>query len=105
MSTATACRAGAIPPAPLVGGDALCLSIAAASIVAKHVRDQIMIAHHETWPHYGWHTNKGYSAPAHLRALREHGPTPLHRRSFAPVAQLILPLGETLTAPILEPAT
>lgn len=77
---------------PLVGGDGLSVSIAAASIVAKHVRDTIMIAHAEAYPHYGWHTNMGYSAPAHLRALREHGPTPLHRRSFAPVAQLILPI-------------
>lgn len=77
---------------PLVGGDALCLSIAAASIVAKHVRDTIMIAHAESYPHYGWHTNMGYAAPAHLKALREHGPSPLHRRSFAPVAQFVLEL-------------
>jgi ribonuclease HII len=77
---------------PLVGGDALCLSIAAASIVAKHVRDTIMIAHAESYPHYGWATNKGYGSPAHYRALREHGPSPLHRRSFAPVAQLLLEL-------------
>lgn len=72
---------------PIVGGDALALSIAAASIVAKHVRDTIMLAHAESYPHYGWHTNMGYAAPAHLKALREHGPCPLHRRSFAPVAQ------------------
>ena len=74
----------------IVGGDALCLSIAAASIVAKHTRDTIMLRHAESHPHYGWHTNMGYAAPAHLKALREHGPTPLHRKSFAPVAQLIL---------------
>ena len=71
----------------IVGGDAISLSIAAASIVAKHTRDTIMIAHAESHPHYGWHSNKGYAAPEHLRALREHGPSPLHRRSFAPVAQ------------------
>ncbi|HWK36675.1 ribonuclease HII [Sphingomonas sp.] len=76
----------------LVGGDAISLSIAAASIVAKHTRDTIMIAHAEAYPHYGWHSNKGYGAPGHLRALREHGPSPLHRRSFAPVAQAELPL-------------
>ena len=75
---------------PLVGGDALCLSIAAASVVAKHVRDTIMLAHAESYPQYGWHTNMGYGAPAHLRALREYGPSPLHRRSFAPVARLVL---------------
>ena len=75
----------------IVGGDAISLSIAAASIVAKHTRDTIMIAHAESYPHYGWHSNKGYGAPEHLRALREHGPCPLHRRSFAPVAQAELP--------------
>ena len=75
----------------IVGGDAISLSIAAASIVAKHTRDEIMIAHAEAWPLYGWHSNKGYGCAAHLRALREHGPSPLHRRSFAPVAQAVLP--------------
>ncbi|MGK6323376.1 ribonuclease HII [Sphingomonas sp. DT-51] len=75
----------------IVGGDAASRSIAAASIVAKHTRDQIMIAAAESHPHYGWHSNKGYGCPAHLRALREHGPSPLHRRSFAPVAQAVLP--------------
>ena len=77
---------------PIVGGDAISLSIAAASIVAKHTRDRIMLAHHESYPHYGWASNKGYGCPAHQRALREHGPCPLHRRSFAPVAQAELDL-------------
>ena len=71
----------------IVGGDAISLSIAAASIVAKHTRDTIMLAHAVTWPLYEWHSNKGYGCPAHQRALAEHGPTPLHRRSFAPVAR------------------
>ena len=71
----------------IVGGDAVSLSIAAASIVAKHTRDQIMIAAADSYPLYDWHANKGYAAPAHRRALAEHGPCPLHRRSFAPVAQ------------------
>jgi len=75
----------------IVGGDGISMSIAAASIIAKHTRDTIMITHAEAYPHYGWHTNKGYSAPEHLRALREHGPCPLHRRSFAPVAQAAQP--------------
>jgi ribonuclease HII len=75
----------------IVKGDAISLSIAAASIIAKHTRDTIMIAHAESYPHYGWHSNKGYGAPDHLRALRDHGPCPLHRRSFAPVAQAELP--------------
>ena len=73
----------------IVGGDGLSLSIAAASIVAKHTRDTIMIAHAESHPEYDWHSNKGYACPAHLRALREHGPSPLHRRSFAPVARAV----------------
>ncbi|MBP2278955.1 MULTISPECIES: ribonuclease HII [Sphingomonas] len=71
---------------PIVKGDSISLSIAAASIIAKHTRDTIMLAHAEAHPQYGWHSNKGYGAPDHLRALREHGPCPLHRRSFAPVA-------------------
>ncbi|RDE04821.1 ribonuclease HII [Sphingomonas aracearum] len=73
------------PATPIVGGDALSRSIAAASIIAKHRRDTIMLEHAAAHPLYGWASNKGYSAPEHLRALAEHGPTPLHRRSFAPV--------------------
>ena len=84
---------------PIVGGDAQALCIAAASIIAKHVRDTIMIAHADTYPLYGWQSNKGYSAPEHLRALREHGPCPLHRRSFAPVAQAELPRAGVDSAP------
>ena len=76
----------------IVGGDDKSLAIGAASIVAKHVRDEMMIAAAETWPAYGWHSNKGYGSAVHLAALREHGPTPLHRRSFAPVAQCYLDL-------------
>jgi len=79
------------PATAIVGGDALSLSVAAASIVAKHTRDTLMLAHHEAYPHYGWASNKGYGCPAHKRALLEHGPSPLHRRSFAPVRQTILP--------------
>ena len=72
---------------PIVSGDAISLSIAAASIIAKHTRDTIMIAHAESYPQYNWHSNKGYGCRVHLAALREHGPSPLHRRSFGPVAQ------------------
>ncbi len=74
----------------VVEGDAKCLSIAAASILAKEERDRMMIAAAADHPHYGWDTNKGYGSARHLAALREHGPTPLHRRSFGPVAQLVL---------------
>lgn len=74
----------------VVEGDAKCLSIAAASILAKEERDRMMREAAATHPHYGWATNKGYGSAQHLAALREHGPTPLHRKSFAPVAQLLL---------------
>jgi len=76
----------------VVDGDALCLSIAAASIVAKHERDAMMIAYDQEHPGYGWASNKGYGTPDHRDALTRLGPTPLHRRSFAPVAQLMLNL-------------
>lgn len=83
------------PATALVGGDAKSLSIAAASIVAKHTRDTLMLAYAESYPAYGWHSNKGYGCAKHLAALREHGPTPLHRRSFAPVAAAVRPASPT----------
>lgn len=73
----------------LVGGDALCVSIAAASIVAKVVRDRQMRALHEAHPEYDWVSNMGYGTVMHRTALTRFGPTPHHRRSFGPVAQLI----------------
>lgn len=71
----------------LVKGDSRSRSIAAASILAKVTRDRFMREVHEQYPQYGFAQHKGYPTPAHLRALAEHGPCPLHRRSFAPVAQ------------------
>lgn len=82
----------------IVGGDAIEPCISAASIIAKEHRDRIMRAAAVDHPHYGWVRNKGYGAPEHLRALAEHGPTPLHRRSFAPVAKYfsgVSPAGHT----------
>jgi ribonuclease HII len=76
----------------IVSGDALCLSIAAASIVAKHERDRMMLEHDREHPGYGWASNKGYGTADHREALTRLGPTPLHRRSFGPVAQAMLPL-------------
>ncbi len=70
----------------IVKGDARSYSIAAASIIAKHHRDEIMIRHAKKFPQYGWITNAGYGTPEHLEALEKHGVTPLHRRSFAPVS-------------------
>jgi len=71
----------------IVAGDTKCRSIAAASIVAKVTRDAIMAEHALDHPGYGWETNKGYPTPEHIRALKTLGPTPLHRRSFAPVRE------------------
>jgi ribonuclease HII len=72
----------------IIKGDELCLSIAAASIIAKVTRDRIMIQLHELFPAYGFAQHKGYGTEEHLAALREHGATPHHRRSFAPVREL-----------------
>jgi ribonuclease HII len=83
------------PARAIVGGDAIEPCISAASIIAKEHRDRIMRAAHAQWPDYGWASNKGYGAPAHLAALNEHGPTPLHRRSFAPVRNAILRRAES----------
>jgi ribonuclease HII len=76
----------------LVGGDGISLSIAAASVVAKVTRDRIMDGHARSWPEYGFERHKGYATPEHLATLRRHGPCPIHRRSFEPVAQLALAL-------------
>ena len=75
------------PSKAVIAGDSKCRSIAAASIVAKVTRDRIMAEHAETYPGYGWETNRGYPTPEHIRALDALGLTPLHRRSFAPVRE------------------
>ncbi len=74
----------------LVDGDALCISIAAAGIVAKETRDRLMRALALRHPRYGWEGNSGYGTPQHLEALRSAGPTRHHRTSFGPVSQLSL---------------
>jgi ribonuclease HII len=79
-----ACSATAI-----IGGDALCLSIAAASIVAKVTRDRIMVDLAQQHPGYGWEANAGYPTKAHLEALRNLGVTAWHRRSFKPVHNIL----------------
>ncbi|QWC58274.1 ribonuclease HII [Erythrobacter sp. 3-20A1M] len=81
------CERWAWPARAIVRGDAKERAISAASIVAKEWRDRIMVAEAARHPHYGWDRNKGYGTADHLAALRLHGPSPLHRRSFAPVAQ------------------
>ena len=70
------------PSKAIVDGDAKCRSIGAASIIAKVTRDRMMAEYANEWPGYGWEHNRGYPTPDHRRALRELGPTPLHRRSF-----------------------
>ncbi len=77
------------PAEALVGGDALDRAISAASILAKVSRDRYMLELHQRHPEYGFDQHKGYGTPAHLAALRAHGPCPEHRRSFAPVREAL----------------
>lgn len=71
-----------MPCRPLIKGDQRCFAIAAASIVAKVVRDREMVRLHDTYPHYEWDKNKGYGSPAHIEAIKRHGPSSVHRMSF-----------------------
>ncbi len=79
-----------LPARAIVGGDATVAVISAASIIAKTVRDAGMLELHDRFPHYGFASHKGYGTAAHLTALLTHGPTCVHRRSFAPVRALLL---------------
>ncbi|SFP87703.1 RNase HII [Geopseudomonas sagittaria] len=83
------CPKLAVPSAPVIQGDAKVPAIAAASILAKVSRDREMAALELVYPGYGLAGHKGYPTPAHLEALRRLGPTPIHRRSFAPVRALL----------------
>ena len=86
------CPSLAIPAEAVVQGDAKVAAIAAASILAKTVRDEGMLGLHAQYPHYGFDRHMGYPTAAHCAALAAHGVSPVHRRSFAPVArQLSLP--------------
>jgi ribonuclease HII len=76
----------------IVKGDAKSFSIAAASVVAKVTRDRMMLTIHEQFPEYNFARHKGYGTPEHLAALGQYGPSPVHRRSFAPVRQTIEPI-------------
>ncbi|MDB6038939.1 MAG: Ribonuclease [Verrucomicrobiales bacterium] len=73
------------PQTPIIDGDARSYSIAAASVIAKVIRDRIMVEYHAQFPDYGFDEHKGYSTPRHLAALQRHGPCAIHRRSFAPI--------------------
>lgn len=78
-----------IPSECLIKGDARCLSIAAASIVAKVSRDRIMVTLAQQFPHYGWETNAGYGTKAHQEGLKNYGVTQYHRRSFKPINNIL----------------
>lgn len=82
-----------MPPTPLAGeaiikGDNRSQSIAAASIIAKETRDQLMRNFHEKWPQYGFHSHKGYGTEEHVLAIQKYGPCPIHRLSFEPLKSL-----------------
>ena len=81
------------PIQTVVKGDSLSLSIAAASILAKTARDRLMVELDETYPGYGFAGHKGYNAPIHAAALKALGPSPAHRRSWAPIRALLEPAG------------
>ena len=72
-------------------GDRLCLSIAAASILAKVTRDGLMAAYDLRYPEYGFAGHKGYGCASHLRAIQQYGPSPIHRKSFRPVRESLMP--------------
>lgn len=76
-----------LPQQPIRGGDGLSVSVAAASIVAKVHRDEIMASHHQQYPHYNFAQNKGYATRGHLKSLADFGPCPIHRLSFRGVRQ------------------
>ena len=79
----------------VVGGDRRCLSVAAASIVAKVERDRLMVEYHVRFPQYGFDRHKGYASAEHLRLLREIGPCPIHRRCYAPVREALAAKGHS----------
>jgi len=76
-----------LPQVPIIRGDAVSISIAAASILAKVTRDRLMDQYDQQYPQYGFARHKGYPTPEHYQALKKFGPCPIHRRSFAPVLQ------------------
>ena len=83
-----------IPCRPVIHGDQRHRAIAAASIMAKVLRDHLMTCYHRVLPDYGFHRHKGYGTPLHARQLQRFGPSPLHRMSFAPVAASHAPVDE-----------
>lgn len=76
----------------VVKGDAKCAAIAAASIIAKVHRDRLMCKYAELYPEYGFEIHKGYGTAAHLAAIRQYGPCPIHRKTFSPIKEMLSPL-------------
>jgi len=85
------CPQTGIPSQAIVKGDSKVAAISAASILAKTARDELMLKLHEQYPQYGFDGHKGYPTAAHIAALREHGVSDVHRRSFRPVRELLPP--------------
>jgi len=79
-----------VPARPIITGDSLSISIAAASIIAKVTRDRLMARYHDMFPDYGFLSHKGYGTPEHRERLLRHGPCSIHRRTFAPVQEAML---------------
>ncbi len=75
---------------PIIKGDSLSLSIAAASIIAKVTRDRLMVKYDALFPEYDFLSHKGYGTPGHLQRLARHGPCPIHRRTFMPVQEAVV---------------
>jgi ribonuclease HII len=92
-----------LPQTNIIGGDGLSLSIAAASIIAKVARDRLMDGHHDSYPSYGFLTNKGYYTQEHAQAIKDLGPCELHRRSFQPVKDILLGYQLELMPDFAEP--
>jgi ribonuclease HII len=80
-----------LPQRAIMKGDALSVSIAAASVVAKVTRDRLMVEYHRQYPQYNFQSHKGYGTAEHLKLLAAHGPCAIHRRSFRPVAEQTAP--------------
>lgn len=79
----------AIPGEGIIKGDERSQLIASASIIAKVLRDKLMLEYHERWPHYGFDRHKGYGTAAHIEAIEKFGPCPIHRRSFEPIKSMV----------------
>lgn len=95
-----------IPERPIIKGDSLSLSIAAASIIAKVTRDRLMAEYHDLFPEYDFLSHKGYGTREHLQRLAHHGPCSIHRRTFRPVQEAILAVkresSRRMSSPVLE---